>query len=62
MILNIAFMFFLFCFGIMIGFGIIIDDAIKKGYMKSKVGKDNKIKWVCDITQEDIKYDKENKK
>ena len=55
-------MFFLFCFGIMIGFGIIIDDAIKKGYMKSKVGKDNKIKWVCDITQEDIKYDKENKK
>jgi len=62
MILNIAFMFFLFVLGIIIGLGIMINDAIEKGYMKNKVGKNNKIKWVCDITQEDIKYNKENKK
>lgn len=55
-------MFFLFVLGIIIGLGIMINDAIEKGYMKNKVGKNNKIKWVCDITQEDIKYNKENKK
>ncbi len=60
MVLHICFDIFLFMFGMGIGIGILIIEAEKRGYMK-RIKRGNVLKWVSDITQEDINYEKENK-
>lgn len=52
MVLHIAFNVFLFIFGILIGMGLMVSDAMKNGYI-SKDPSDDKYKWKNTIQQID---------